>query len=311
VLEWVLELPVAVQVQPAVTLLAQVFDESYELVEAQWRGRRHRPTGGIVNPHEPAAQWRRKSATKSWTGYQVQVAETAAEQPVAPGQPTRQFVTAVETQPATGSDEAGLTHVLAAQQAAGRERPSELYVDGAYVSAGALAAARAEGWELLGPAPAAATRATGYASDAFDVSIAARRATCPAGESSTQCSRLTEAASGKVSYRFEWSWKCRDCAQRDHCVGRPPSHRRLVVGAHHDLLQARRRETKTDAFAGLMNRRAAIEGTLSELVRAHGLRQARYRGLRKVAFQNWLSGAACNVKRWLRLRAWEGATAPA
>jgi hypothetical protein len=62
---------------------------------------------------------------------------------------------------------------------------------------------------------------------------------------------------------------------------------------------------KTTAFTGLMKRRAAIEGTISELVRGHGIRQARYRGLKKVAFQNWLTGAACNVKRWLRLLAWE------
>jgi transposase len=78
-----------------------------------------------------------------------------------------------------------------------------------------------------------------------------------------------------------------------------------VVGEHHDVLQARRQEMKTDAFTGLMNRRAAVEGTISELVRAHGLRRARYRGLKKVALQNWLTGAACNVKRWLRRTVWE------
>jgi Transposase DDE domain/Transposase domain (DUF772) len=306
VLEWVMELPVAVQAQPKVTLLAHVFAEYFERVEQQWRGRRQHASGGVVNPHEPEAQWRRKGKDKTWIGYQVQVAETAAEQPRSErGEPTRQFVTAVETQPATASDEAGLEQVLAAQQAAQRERPSELYVDGAYVSAAAIAQARAQGWELMGPAQPSVTKGTGYVTEAFDVDVAARVAKCPAGETSTQCSRLAEAASGKVSYRFEWSWKCRDCAQRAACVGAGQRHRSLVVGAHHDLLQARRREMKTDAFVGQMKRRAAVEGTISELVRAHGLRRARYRGLRKVALQNWLTGAACNVKRWLRLAAWE------
>jgi transposase len=237
------------------------------------KGRRQHVTGGIRNPHDPEAQWRTKGKTKSWTGYQMQVAETAAEQPVEPGEPTRQFVTAVETQVATASDEAELEEVLAAQQATGQERPRELYVDGAYVSAAAI--------------------------------VAARTARCPAGEASTQCSRLGEAASGKVSYRFEWSWKCRGCAHRDACVGAKPAHRSLVVGEHHDALQARRQEMKSPAITGLMKRRAAIEGTISELVRAHGLRRARYLGLTKVALQNWLTGAACNVKRWLRLLAWE------
>jgi transposase len=305
VLEWVMELPVAVQAQSPVALLAQVFDEYFERVEQQWRGRRHHVSGSVVNPHDPEAQWRSKGAQKNWTGYQVQVAETAAELPVAIGEPTRQFVTAMETQPATASDEAGLQQVLAVQQAAGRDRPSELYVDGAYVSAAVLVQARAQGWELLGPAQPSASKGTGYRTEAFDVDVAARVATCPAGAVSTQCSRLEVAASGKVSYRFEWSWQCQDCAQRAHCVSAGQRHRSLVVGAHHDVLQARRREMKTDAFVGQMKRRAAVEGTISELVRAHGLRRARYRGLRKVALQNWLTGAACNVKRWLRQLTWE------
>jgi IS5 family transposase len=53
-----------------------------------------------------------------------------------------------------------------------------------------------------------------------------------------------------------------------------------------------------------MKHRNAIEGTQSELVRAHGLRRARYRGLAKVSLQNYFIGAACNAKRWIRREAW-------
>src|SRR5690349_12711616 len=49
-----------------------------------------------------------------------------------------------------------------------------------------------------------------------------------------------------------------------------------------------------------MHQRNAIEGTLSELARGHGLRRSRYRGFAKVELQNLLIGTACNVKRWLR-----------
>jgi hypothetical protein len=41
------------------------------------------------------------------------------------------------------------------------------------------------------------------------------------------------------------------------------------------------------------------------LVRAHGLRRARYRGKAKVDLQMQLTGAACNIKRWLSVLAWE------
>ena len=54
-----------------------------------------------------------------------------------------------------------------------------------------------------------------------------------------------------------------------------------------------------------MKMRNGIEGTQSELVRAHGLRRSRYRGKAKLDLQHQLIGAACNIKRWLRLMAWE------
>ena len=50
-----------------------------------------------------------------------------------------------------------------------------------------------------------------------------------------------------------------------------------------------------------MHQRNAIEGTFSELVRAHGLRRARYKGYAKVDLQNQLIAAACNIKRWFRM----------
>jgi len=64
---------------------------------------------------------------------------------------------------------------------------------------------------------------------------------------------------------------------------------------------------RTEAFAQDMHHRNGIEGTLSELVRAYGLRRARYRGLARVRLQNYFIGAACNVRRWFRRLAWEAA----
>jgi len=79
----------------------------------------------------------------------------------------------------------------------------------------------------------------------------------------------------------------------------------LVVGEYHSALQARRQEQRTDPFKQQMKHRNAIEGTQSELVRAHGLRRARYRGLAKVRLQSYFIGAACNVKRWIRREVWK------
>ena len=72
-----------------------------------------------------------------------------------------------------------------------------------------------------------------------------------------------------------------------------------------NVLQARRQEQQTPAFQQRMKHRNAIEGPQSELVRAHGLRRARYRGLAKAKLQNYFIGAACNIKRWIRREAWK------
>src|ERR1019366_1932752 len=122
----------------------------------------------------------------------------------------------------------------------------------------------------------------------------------------TQTSRVAEQATGRVSYRFEWDTAtCAACALHQACIKANHAHRSLVVGEHHTVLQARRQEQKTQSFKERMRHRNAIEGTQSELVRAHDLRRARYRGLAKVKLQNYFIGAACNLKRWLRRLAWE------
>jgi hypothetical protein len=115
-----------------------------------------------------------------------------------------------------------------------------------------------------------------------------------------QCSQLIEQKSSKVTYRFEFGRQCQDCPVRSACVPSTQPHRTIVVGALHETLQQRRREQQSPEFKRLMQQRNGIEGTISELVRGHGLRRARYKGFVKVALQNQLVAAACNLKRWLQ-----------
>ncbi len=262
----------------------------------------------VQNPHEPEATYAAKGQgekKKEHVGYKVQVAETVCEVSLAPGEPTRNFITGMVTHPAYESDEAGAVKMEQEQAQMGLDKPPVQYVDGAYVSAQKLAQAQAEGRELMGPAQSSPRKVGQFTAEDFHVRVEDRQATCPAGKTSTQCSRLEEAATAKVSYRFEWSTQCHDCPLRASCLGKDQRHRTLVVGEHHTVLQARRTEQQTHAFKQRMKHRNAIEGTQSELVRAHGLRQARYRGLGKTKLQNYFIGAACNVKRWLRREAWK------
>jgi hypothetical protein len=286
----------------AVALLREVWAQQFVVAaDGQIEPVKVHATGVIQNPHDADAQWSAKGhgqQKKDWVGYKGQVAETV---PPAKGQIG--FITSVVTQRATEGDDPGLPATLAKQAAGGLERPTELYVDGAYVSAGSLQQAKDEGWMLMGPAQPSAARAgldPAYRIEAFDVSIGERQAICPEGKASTQCSQLVEEKSGKVKYRFEFGRHCRDCPVRSACVPGAQSHRTIVVGALHDTLQQRRREQQTPEFKLRMQQRNGIEGSISEMVRGHGLRRTRYKGFGKVDLQNQLIGAACNVKRWLQ-----------
>jgi hypothetical protein len=279
---------------------------SGEVLEPKGKGQLD--SNRVQNPHDPDATYAVKGQgdhKKEHVGYKVQVAESVCEATLAPGEPTRNFIVGMVTHPAYQSDEAGALLMEAEQAAMGLEPPPVQYVDGAYISAQKLVESRAQGRELIGPAQPALQKDGRFGAQDFQINVEERTAVCPAGKINTQCSRLEEEASGKVSYRFEFSTHCHNCPVRERCLGKEQRHRTLVVGEHHTALQARRQEQKTEPFKARMKHRNAIEGTQSELVRAHGLRRARYRGLAEVKLQNYFIGAACNVKRWLRREAWK------
>jgi transposase len=307
---------------PQLALLERVFGEQFEVGENQaaLKDKAELESDRVQNPHDSEATYAVKGQgadKKEHVGYKVQVAETVGRAELAPGEPTQNFLTGIVTHAAHESDEAGAEKMEAEQGAMGLEKPPVQYVDGAYVSAEKLAQVQAQGRVLMGPAaPAPNNNGGRFRTEDFDVRVEDRKAICPAGKENTQCSRLEEERGGKVHYRFEWSTHCADCRLREQCVGKAQKHRTIVVGEHHTVLQARRQEQKTKAFATEMKHRNGIEGTQSELVRGHGMRRARYRGLAKARLQNYFIGAACNVKRWIHRRVWElaraaVATAPA
>ena len=294
-------------------LLSRVFSEQFELTdkgEAWLRNKQELDTARVQNPHDPDATYAVKGQgeqKKEHVGYKVQVAETVKETPLVAGEPTNNFLVGIVTHAARESDEEGALKMEMEQQAAGLEKPSVEYVDAAYISSQKLVEAAAEGRELIGPAPASPHNNDGrFTPEDFQVRVETRTAICPGGHQNSQCSSLEEKASGRISYRFEWKRAtCNTCSLRERCIKASHQHRTLVVGENHTALQQRRAEQKTDAFKQRMRHRNAIEGTQSELVRAHGLRHARYRGLPKAKLQNYFIGAACNIKRWLRRVAWQ------
>jgi hypothetical protein len=268
------------------------------------------PTGIMRNPHEPEAEQRTKDSDKkkTWVGSLAQVSETVQEQPCEKGEPTPNVITAVVAQPASATDNQSLPQVEEARQSHGVGKPEVEYVDTGYVTSEELARFEGEGRELKGPAPKSRDLKGRFNVEDFEIDVENRRATCPGKNTNSQCSRLEEKATGKASFRFEFSrCDCQGCPLKDKCLGKGQEHRTVTVGEHHSLLQDRRKEQKTEAFKEDMKHRNGIEATISELVRGHGLRRSRYRGLKKTSLHCLMCGAACNIKRWYARITWENA----
>jgi len=94
------------------------------------------------------------------------------------------------------------------------------------------------------------------------------------------------------------------CSARAQCTRakRQPRNLTLLSQEEHEAMQVARHRQETEEFATQYARRQGIEGTLSQGVRAFGLRRARYRGQAKTHVQHVATAAAINVRRvtdWL------------
>ncbi len=304
-LEWLDRNDSKLREREAVKLLRRVFEEHFEVVEGKLEPATKRPPRAVQNPHDPDAHYADKR-TKQWTGYKVHVAESVdPQQPIKKkGEPAEHFITEILTTEAAQDEMAGLTETLKREQQHHEITPQAMYTDAGYVTENTLTQAEQNGIELLGPTRPDPHKGA-YNSDAFHVDIDKRQAVCPQGKLSTQCSRIKDSYMGTEYYRIEWGNQCDSCPVQNQCTRSKSGRRTLVVGLRHDLVEQRRREMKQSGFSKSMHPRNGIEGTHSELVRGHGLRRTKYRGLSRVGLSHYLMGAACNVKRYLNLLAFQ------
>jgi len=94
---------------------------------------------------------------------------------------------------------------------------------------------------------------------------------------------------------------CRACDMRGECGAKRHKKNYVPAFTRRRIATALRREhEKTEAFKKTYAIRAGIEGTNSELKRAHGLGRLRVRGQPAVEFAVYMKVLACNVKRYIK-----------
>jgi len=303
------QIKVASEAEP-VALLQRVFNEQFEIADdGEVDQRKSTDSGAVKNPNDPDAHWSTKGATgkEGWVGYKLQVCETAPSETCSKGEPTSAVITSVVTQSAETSDHGSLKPVLDEHLSNGQEAPVEIFADAGYISAGDLKQAADNNYDLTGPVAGPPHRSGLYGADLFSVDIPTRKAVCPAGITSSSCSRIHEGGRDKTVYYFEWPEDvCAACKLKDKCLSKKKKRKRrsLEVGADHMFIQERRILCKTPEYIELMKRRNAVEGTHSELKRGYGIRRGRYKGLAKTAIQHQFTAAACNLRRWAARLCW-------
>jgi transposase len=257
----------------------------------------------IESPYDPEARYRQKCDTQ-WTGYMVHVSETC--EPTAPHLLTQVHTTTAAVYEAQCT--VPIHQALSAKELA----PREHFVDGAYISADVLVASQEEhGITLRGPTrPIQGWQAQtdgAYDLSQFTVDWEQRQARCPQGKVSTVWREYSDRASQPYTIIRFGLQDCRPCPARSLCSRTQKTGRSLHLPSQErfDALQAARAWYASEEGRHRYQRRAGVEGTLSQGVRGFGLRRTRYRGLEKTYLQHVATAAAINIDRivaWLEER---------
>jgi transposase len=301
------EAPEGLRSLPAVGVLRRVWERQFVREDGpppgggvRRRGKDEpQPAGDPVeSPYDPEARYRTRSGT-AWVGYLVHLSETCEDDTV-------NLITHAMTTVAT-VHEARCTEAIHRALAGEGLVPAEHLVDAAYVDAELLVRSRGElGIDLVGPPrpnPAWQGKVEGgYGADRFAIDWERERARCPQGKLSSSWRPYLDRGEGHVLVSFAEA-DCGACPARPLCTraGRQPRRLRLHPRAEHEALTAARERLATEEGRRRYGRRAGIEGTLAQGVRAFGLRRSRYRGLARTHLQHVATAAAIDLQR---LAAW-------
>jgi transposase len=268
----------------------------------RWRAGSELPPVGerLQSPYDPQMHYSTKRHME-WSGYKVHVTETCDED-------AAHLVTHVMTCPAMQPDMASTAEIhecLAAKELL----PAQHFVDSAYVDAALLVDSRRDyDISLEGPVRGIAKRRTqaeqAYEQRHFSIDWEREQVTCPQGKTSvTWRAGLDAVGAPRIQAVFSRT-DCGACAAHELCTPAKAARRSVHFHprAEYEALNAARARMHDPAWNECYRVRAGIEGTLSQGVRAFGMRRSRYIGLAKTGLQQACTAVAMNVSRivnWL------------
>jgi transposase len=164
------------------------------------------------------------------------------------------------------------------------------------------------GVDLLGPTRSGGRwqerEKQGFALSDFAIDFKQGQAICPAGKTSKNWTPAIDKGKNQV-IKIRFSTKdCGKCSFQAQCTHSNPPRRTLTVRPEeqHQILQAAHEREQTKLFKQEYDKRAGVEGTISQGIRRCDMRRSRYRGLAKTRLQHIFSACAINIVRtmnWL------------
>src|SRR5713101_2559032 len=145
-----------------------------------------------------------------------------------------------------------------------------------------------------------ASQQTGFDADHFLIDWQHQQAMCPEGHTSSSWTPAIDNRTNEVIKIKFSTTDCQVCPSRSLCTQSSRHTRRTVTIRPQEqylALMQRREQEKTKAFTQVYAKRAGIEGTISQGVRAMGLRRSRYIGQQKTHLQHVATAAALNLVR--------------
>lgn len=296
---WAADAPTRLRMLRQVEILRQVWLHQYHWDregQLTWREGTTLPPASLRfdSPYDTDAHYCVKRDVE-WNGYRVHVTESCGQD----------LVTHVATTIAPVQD-GQLTAKIHDGLATCRLAPAEHVVDTAYLTPAHIERAqRVHGITLLGPILADNSRqaktASGFDKAAFTIDWNNEQADCPRGATSVSWTKLNISSHTYLQARFAES-DCQPCPDRTRCISSATRPRSVAVLPRtlHEIQTRNRLDEQTEQWQRRHAIRAGIEATLSQNVRAHGLRRSRYRSLPRTHVPHVLTAMACNLSRLAR-----------
>jgi transposase len=213
-----------------------------------------------------------------------------------------ELITGIHVLPANGNEGGDAIYLIAQEEAAHGNDVAAISIDGAGYRGPVLRALTDPAGlnlEVFTP-PTERIPLTVFGPEEFTLSADHKTLMCPAGQTTTTYERNRNDTG--VKFRFSKK-QCGGCALREKCMSNPQAKSRTVIKNDYEAeYNAAQAQAQTPAYAQVRKEHPAIERKLSELVRRHDLRHARYRGLAKVLRQALLTALTVNLKRMVKLR---------